>query len=389
MQLVLDESKIKNVRELINSSPIFYESSKFKPKWNIICSFMDRIEDSARELNELKLLSNKENTNNQIMLMFVYTDIVKSCIDTLVLELEFEVSNLDNVNIFDEIGFDGQGTDDKYFYFLRNLSFAHVLDVSRSRTYLISNGEKERLCAPIVSDNGSKIVITAYSNIRKTSDVSPVVEKSKIFQYISQKYNVLDEIDFKLREVIQNYESIWKLQLVDTSKDIIQMLDQLKRSYLNRFDKYTSDHIDEIIKLLRYRPQIQNNVEPIKNLQKYACRLAQDFIEMFNINDESVQNHEFFNLFNISREIGINNSNYMLEKIQVYLTEDESGENDYRYSPGTAVELHNPKVYLGFEMLREFKREFSDKYVTIDYDMPFFEIQFLVWAALYMFHSID
>ncbi len=389
MILKLDETKIDRIRKVVNDSPIFYESTDFRPKWNLICSFMDRIEDSVKELNRLKILSNREMSYSTIMLMFVYTDIIKSCIDVLWKEFNFSSENIETSHIFNEKGFDGQGSDDKYFYFLRNLSFAHTLKVSRSNPYLISNEQKEWVCSPIIGDNGSEIVITVYSNLRNTQDVSPFIKKEKLFEYIKEKYGVVDKIEIRLIEIVRNHHSLWNDQTVDTSKDIIEMLIQLKEFFIIRYEKYAEKHINEVIQLLKYNPSIESNVHPVNCYQEYVYKLAVNYIECFNSNDPSIQTHSFYDVFSMSREIGIDNSNYILEKIQVYLTEEESGENVYDYAPDEPVMNYCSKAYLGFEMLKEFKRKFSDKYVTIKYDMPFFEIQILVLTALYLFHKDD
>lgn len=386
MQLNLDDHKIKLVREIVNDTPLFYESSNLKPHWNIICSFMDRIEDSVKELNDLKFRSDITMSSNGIILLFVYADIIKSCIKILIEEFGFTEINHLKSDIFQQLGFDDKGNDDDFFYHLRNLSFAHVLKVDRKSHYLLSNGVKERLCSPIISDTGEMISIIVYSNLRSISESSLVVSKSSIFEYIQRKYNELDEIILGLNEIIKSYESDWSEQKVDASTDIIVMLNQLKDFYRLRFDRFTYNFIEKVITLLEYEPQIKQNIPHVKNLQRYVSLLTIDYIECFNKRSPSTQNHEFFNIFSVSPEVGIQNSHYILEKIQVYLTQEQSGENNYNYVPNSAAMPHYSKVYLGFAMLEKFKKDFADKYVTINYNMTFSEIQILVLTSLYMYH---
>ncbi len=387
MELIIDIKKIQKLREIINSTPIFYESPALRPHWDLICSFMDRVEDSANNLNMLKLESESTLTQNKVILFFVHTEIIRSCISVLLDELKFSDINKQKSDIFCEKGFNEEGTDDKYFYHLRNLSFAHVLEVSHRSPYLIDKPKKERLYSPIIADSGSEIVISVYSTVRETSEVTPKIRKEKLFSYTIRKYSTLDYISTRLLDIVESYNRGWNNQKVLVGDDIIDMLQQLRGFYVERYEKYTVDYIDDVIKLVNYKPTIDRNVEFVEAYQEYSRNLIMQFIENFNDKDPSIHNHEFYDIFSMPRDIGLPNNNYVLEKILVYLDEDESGVNDYDFEPNTLSIFRHDKVYLGFEMLRIFKDQFSDRFMTIEYNMPFDEIQILVYTSLYSYHN--
>ena len=77
----------------------------------------------------------------------------------------------------------------------------------------------------------------------------------------------------------------------------------------------------------------------------------------------------------------------MLEKIFVYLDDDESGENNYEYEPERSNHIYDDKVRLAFDMLKMYKDYFSDKFISINFDMPFSEIRILVYTSLFSYHN--
>ena len=50
--MFLDIELLKQYRDIINSTNIFYEDLNLKSKWNLICTVLDRLESSAKWLNE-------------------------------------------------------------------------------------------------------------------------------------------------------------------------------------------------------------------------------------------------------------------------------------------------------------------------------------------------
>ena len=214
MKLNLDVNKIKNLRGLVMSTPLFYDSPDLKSKWDLICSFMDRVEDSTNILNELNLDSTNTLTQSTIILYFVYTDIIRSCVDVLLKEFEFVDINENSSDIFKMRGINDKGTDDRFFLHLRNLSFAHVLRVDHNSPYLVSEPKKERLYAPLMSDSGLNIIITVYSTVRNQSDVSHKISKENLFKYTLRKYGVLDQIILELNRIIEDFDKDWSSQFV-------------------------------------------------------------------------------------------------------------------------------------------------------------------------------
>ncbi|MBS3991049.1 MAG: hypothetical protein KGZ51_03185 [Erysipelothrix sp.] len=384
MRLNLDERIIKSLRELINSSPVFYYAPEHKEHWDLVCAFMDRIEDSIRELNSLNLNSDKTWNQNEIILFFVYAGIINSCVDVLCDELEVIDIYESKYDIFGMKGIDGTGTDNKYFMFLRNLSFAHVIDVNRRSPYILAQ-RNEILRAPIISGDGHKIVITVYSNIpeRKTSSISPIVKKEQLFKYLIRRYKLLENIKAYYNNCLCTYSQTWNNQIVDEG-DIISQLNQMKTYMSSRYDTYTLNHIDEIIRVLEYDSSIEKNNTYVRVYQDYIKEKAKKFINDFNDKTREIENHEFYYVQDFNSKFEHPNANWILEKIRVHLSEIELNSDQFDLTIQDSINSKNANVEIGLKALELFKKSFSDDFLQIELDMPFAEIQILVNVALFI-----
>lgn len=376
MKLALDESLISQVRGIINSTNIFYKSPEFIKKWNLFCAFMDRIEDTARALNKLKLDSDLSWSTEEIILVFVYTDIIKSGIEKLLKDLDLKKLEATRSDIF------GQGNDDEFFKHLRNLVFAHTLDTDRSNKYVL-RGEEQY--APYLVDNPKirkMIHVKVYSNLRPDDEVELFINKQDLIEYIDSKYIILSQIIIRLTNIISEYELKWLETKVDIGEDIHQTLKNLRRECINRFDEYTLGVVSELEELFSFTSDIKRNQDVVDEFRDYVENQIYSFIERYN-SFATIDNHPLYDAFNQPWKSNEEMSNYILEKITMYLTEDYAGVNDYSFTPGSPIpDMRN--VYFGFTQLKEFKEKLSDQYVDIDYNMKFADIQILISAALFI-----
>jgi hypothetical protein len=376
MILGLDESLINQVREIINSSNIFYKSPEFEKKWNLLCAFMDRIEDTAVALNRLGYDTSVVWSTNKIVILFVYADIIKSGIEKM--QKDFGLNHLfaSGSSIF------GRGNDDEFFKHLRNLVFAHTLETDRLSSFVI-RGEEQY--APYLLDNPhhqESIYIKVYSNLRVDTEVEIVVDKKQIIEYVSFKYDSLIQIIKKLNTVVNDYGASWLEAKIEINENINLSIENLRREALNRFDDYTLGVLGDLNKLFSYTSEIHRNNEVVDEFRKYVEIQVYSFIECYNMR-ATVDNHPLYSIFHQSWKSDDGMSNYILEKITTYLTEDYAGENNFKFSPGNPKpEMRN--VYIGFVQLGKFKEKLSDQYVDIDYNMSFNEIQILIQSALFI-----
>ena len=163
MKPFLDESKINRFRELINSSPIFYRDEKHANNWNLICAFMDRIDDSIKSLTAHDFLAEDTRSTDNLILFIVHTDIIVESINKLFDKLGIDNPLKDKSDIFNQLG-DGRGTDNKFFKHLRALSFAHSIETAHASPY-VKKGETQY--SPYIMNHSlfqeNHITISVYS----------------------------------------------------------------------------------------------------------------------------------------------------------------------------------------------------------------------------------
>lgn len=381
----LDESKIGLFRDLINSSDIFLKSDKHKENWNLFCAFMDRIEDAVKVLMSSELLTSDIGKPEDLIVFIVYTDIITESLRMIFNRLGLENPLSNKSNIFRQRGY-GNGTDDKFFKYIRSLSFAHVIDTSRERAY-VSAGEIKY--SPFVL-NGSmldvdKIIIATYSNIEANDGDNIRFPKIQLLKYIESRYSLVDYLNEYLKiELLQHRESILK-DIIEISENPMDTLSNIKRAAVRRYDDDTIQHIDRVIYTLSYDTDNPVNKKHVQLFKQYIITLINDFVQLYQMIDDRADSHDFKNVFYIKCNEKYNLSNYVLPKIREYLSEELYGPNDYGFDPNIEIKANTPSnVLWGFQQLKVFKMQLSDKYVQIDYSMPFDEIQLLISTTLFL-----
>lgn len=381
----LDESLIGQFRELINSSDIFLKSEKHKENWNLFCAFMDRIEDAVKVLISRELITNEMGKPEDLVIFIVYTDIITESLKKIFDRLGLVNPIANRSDIFKQIGY-GSGTDDKFFKYIRSLSFAHVVDTSRERAY-VSQGEIKY--SPFVS-NGSimdtdKIVIATYSNIEEYDGNFIRFPKKQLIKYTESRYALIKYLNEYLKnELLTHREAILK-NIIEITDNPLETLSNLRRASISRYDDDTIRHIDRVLFTLSYESVNPMNKTSVEQFKRYIISLINDFVQLYQVLDERADNHEFRNVFYIQCNDKYNLTNYVLPKIREYLSEELYGPNDYEFDPHIVIESNTPSnVLWGFQQLKTFKKQLSDKHVNIEYNMPFDEIQLLISTALYI-----
>ncbi len=380
----LDERKIDKFRDLVNSTNIFYKDDKYKTYWNMICAFMDRIDDAIKFLNSTELINDENGKQEDFIIFMVYCDIIVSSIEKLSKRLSIDLPMTKDSNIFNEVG-DGTGNDDLFFKHIRHLSFAHSIETSHKSPY-VEKGEIKY--SPYIINGGpfdiDSIVITVYSTIPEKDDERLVVSKKSLIEYIEKKYNLLDYlINYLESEIVINLERL-QSDIIEITENPITTLKNLKIAAVKRYDDSLIKHIDECIYILEYTTENDRNQSAVNKFKEYLIGHLDDFIELYQNVDPEIEAHVFKSYY-FKWNIDLSNANYIMEKIRLYLTEDHAGENTYIFDPTSDF---NPcttsSVDWGFQQLRIFKRTFSDNIVDINYTDSFKDIQLLVTTALYI-----
>lgn len=381
----LDESKIKQFRELVNSSDIFLKSEKHKENWNLFCAFMDRIEDAVKVLISRDLISNDIGKPEDLIIFIVYTDIITESLKMIFSRLGLDNPLNSTSSIFNQQGY-GSGTDDRFFKYIRSLSFAHVIDTTRERAYVLSGEIKY---SPFVL-NGSmldvdKITIATYSNIEENDGHFIRFPKRQLIKYIESRYYLIEYLnDYLQNEILVHRDKILK-EIIAVSDNPIDTLNNLRRAAISRYDDDTIRHIDRVFYTLSYDTENPVNRKSVEIFKQYVISLIDDFVKLYQALDDRADNHDFRNVFYISCNEKYNLSNYVLPKIREYLSEEIYGPNDYGFDPNIEIKANTPSnVLWGFQQLKVFKKQLSDRYVHIDYNMPFDEIQLLISTTLFL-----
>lgn len=143
----LDKTVITSFREIINSSPIFYSEDKYKGNWNLICVMMDRVDSCVDYINNFDI--SNFNTEESFVNFLTYCSIINDAVGQLFKLIpslnEFYEKNTKEQSIYfkedyyrfisqyDENSTMDKYPDEKFFEFIRSISFAHPLDTTRPK----------------------------------------------------------------------------------------------------------------------------------------------------------------------------------------------------------------------------------------------------------------
>ena len=177
----------KELRNVVNSSKIFYCDDQEKSNYNLICAVIDRVDDSVAFFNKLNDYS--QNLDD-IMLFMVHSCIVIDAVKEIMKKLDIIDEQRDEKNYFKHICTNKPlylvdsscPTDIKFFEYLRALVFAHPFETNRAdflrekneihySPFLLSNvNNVKKDCIGIViyssKNSETKTIYVAYDNLK-------------------------------------------------------------------------------------------------------------------------------------------------------------------------------------------------------------------------------
>lgn len=156
-QINLNSDVLKTLRNKVNEQQnISYEKRYGNHRaWDKICAIMDRLDDTVYYLNGLKL-----NTGKYEKSAFDFYDFMNNA--SVVADCVKELAKIFNVpnekikkstKIFNQLGSDGEGTNENYFEYLRSLCSVHPVETSHHKRYQANDFE----CSPYVAWNNGMI----------------------------------------------------------------------------------------------------------------------------------------------------------------------------------------------------------------------------------------
>ena len=390
-KIELDTEILKRLRDKINEQKnISYNKMYGKYRaWDKICAIMNRLDDTVEYLNTIELNTGKYKRSAFDFFDFMNNaSVVIDCVKELSKIFEVSDSEIKNsTNIFNKVGSDGNGTDEKYFEYLRSLCSVHPVETSRHKRY--QNNDFE--CSPYVLWNNSlrlfnddcDIYAVVYTSKDNESFKRVGIYIEQVFKYVEIRVNfiekIIDYIDTYQKDMILKL----KKQHIKNDTEFNSYIEYLTNLDEEAKDRYGDDHwysFEYVIKLLQLKLSDSENENKMKlyiNALKYAIKFEHNALQnMSNIgyensglkySKENIETSLYIELYSPSsgskeeRRYG-----YNIEKIQ-YLSYDSGDSNkDWAY-----VQLNEA-------------REFFEKYVSFKNVKSDFEYYALVNLALYL-----
>lgn len=387
----LDTEILRKLRNKINEQKNISYNKMYKKyrAWDKICAIMNRLDDTVEYLNTIELNTGKYKRSAFDFFDFMNNaSVVIDCVKELSKIFEVSDSEIKNsTNIFNKVGSDGNGTDEKYFEYLRSLCSVHPVETSRHKRYQDNDFE----CSPYVLWKNSlrlfnddcDIYAVVYTSKDNESFKRVGIYIEQVFKYVEIRVNfiekIIDYIDTYQKDMILKL----KKQHIKNDTEFNSYIEYLTNLDEEAKDRYGDDHwysFEYVIKLLQLKLSDSENENKMKlyiNALKYAIKFEHNALQnMSNIgyensglkySKENIETSLYIELYSPSsgskeeRRYG-----YNIEKIQ-YLSYDSGDSNkDWAY-----VQLNEA-------------REFFEKYVSFKNVKSDFEYYALVNLALYL-----
>lgn len=405
-QIKIDTEILIKLREKINdevnisyNKEYYYVVDKKRKKtkefraWDKICAIMDRLDDTIDYLNNLEL-----NTGKYRKSAFDFYDFMNNA--SVVVDCIKELAKIFNVNdnylkkstnIFKQLGKDDEGTDEKYFEYLRSLCSVHPIETSRHRRYQDNDFE----CSPYVAwnngimgfNNDCDLFAIVYTSRDDEWSKKIGIYISQVFEYIETRVsfinNIVEEIEKYYNEVISFFKNkhIKKVCEFDNYIDYLKNLDKEAKE---RFGSEYSSKFDYIINLLTLKISNQKNknkfnlyINALKYSVEYEHNALQNMSYLGFYNNGIVNEKENYETSLLSELYSLNSKSdeqiryhYNFEKIG-YLNYD-SGDNNKNWA---------------YVMLNE-ASEFLERYISFEGAKGDFEHYALFKVALYL-HCLE
>lgn len=388
----LNVDLISELREVINSSPIFWKDDKYHSFYNQVCAVMDRLGTAVDYVNKHRYYPKSEEKFICFMAFAcMIVDAPKSLskkINDFILEQG--ISEEYKVNLpykkekvlFKDICMKAPfnmteqecPTDNDFFEFFRSITFAHPYNTNKLFKKLGNQVSPWVNVHNRLSFVGLKgfIGITMYSDWKdenNNSNYSISVPFNDLKKYIKLRYENLKLITQWVENEILRNKGIWKEQGIVKGQTPVETLCNIKQALTNQFqDTY---EIDDCISYLTCNLTDESNVDTVQKFRRalidridtiYECAAELDYTGLCEEMEITYTRPKIMHQF----------ADYQLEKIFCYLNDRCDYEN----------------VIWGRQQAHEFSKGFAKKWVTIDAEnMSFEEIKLLVTTACYLEHE--
>lgn len=370
---LLNQELCDELRDVINQTDIFIKDEKESKRFLFICALMDRFDTAVKYINEHQ---KKPDSEEKLIIFMVYSCIIKDGIDYIKNSLKIgksedrkifeDIYKKEPINISDNVQFD----DDKFFSYFRSLIFAHPLYTSRS---IPMSEENEIKYSPYIIENSlyiriipGLIGVKIYSNKREI--IEPLlISFESLKEYIKGKYEELDDVITKFKQIIEEKETEWKKHKVNRDQEVVDVLKDCVNILGERYmDTY---EIHDLITYLTCENSLKENIENVNKYRNEIKRIIPSICD-------AIDSHDIEELYSIISFILFvkpktnNKMHYHLEKVYNYLNYKNKDIDDIKW---------------GLKQAELFAQGFAKKWVVIKpREMSYDETKMLIQVACYL-----
>lgn len=395
-QIKLNDDLIEYFNEVISEHDYLslrktFEGQKYHGiiAWDCICSCMDRIRSTVHYLNDMKLDTLNQYGNAFNFMNFINNAaIVLDAVDMLADIFSVDLTEENNeCRIFRQPGDDDEGTDKKYFQFLRSLCVVHPTDTGRHKRY---QQDQDFLTCPSICWNSdltgrmlgedADLRAKVYDNRPDSIGDYLLIYMNQIFEYVKYRYGLITKVAGGIRKYHSSYieelkgKEIPNRTETETERDY---LSRLRTEHIERLGGGFDYIYDYAIKLLDFQPTSSGNEDSVTRY-KNAWKRAFEF-ELNALRNVSYEGYENCGVYCESEGSALINELYYCHCDCPSLKELSYELSKLHYLDGTYGPSNSS---WGRKMLRELVPLFSE-YVVFDRGLSDWELFVLSNIALY------
>ncbi len=274
--------------------------------WNRTCAAMDRLEDTIAYLNSIELGKNRDSRSAFDFYDFINSAcIVIDCIKTIGRIFRIDdnlIGEIEKSTSVFESPIGENGSDQKYFEYIRSLCAVHPLCTNRQKEFL--NGNQFHCCpfvtwkddfSTFIGESGDLTAIIYPSNRQEEAIYLPLYI-SQFEKYLTKWIDLIPRIiEAKNNFTDKEYERLRNepvKNISDYSNDVVQYLAYLKEEYCKRFD-YGSEYLfDDCVRIFTVELSDRRNKELLAKYQNaivYSLRFLRN--ELQNMSFEGYENN--------------------------------------------------------------------------------------------------
>ena len=271
------------------------------PSWNRVCVTMDRIEDLAYHINQMKITKDSDSRT-----AFAFLDLLNHA--SVLLDCIYEIARLysvdmktlkDSSEVFHMLGSDGRGTDKGYFEYLRSLCSVHPFQTDRHPQYQDSEFE----CCPYVCWNDGwpmkdcDLYAKIYLNKSGWDHYKDIpIRMDEIINHIEKTYNSIDTIVIPgikaYQEAFREHHRKIKIKTENEFTNYADYLRCLGEEAEKRLDcdrEYYTENICLFFEVDFQKPKNKRVLNKYRNALRYAISFHHTAVQ--NVSYEGYENN--------------------------------------------------------------------------------------------------